>query len=196
MDTRLQQQITFLIEIDKMKGIFRRTLVMDHSRRENDAEHSWHFATMALVLAEYAKEEIDLPRVLKMALVHDLVEIYAGDTSAYADSAAQAAKEAQEQASADRLFALLPTEQGAEYRALWEEFDAMETPDARYAAAIDRLQPFISNYMTDGHTWRQNRVTRAQVLRRMDMVRLAAPALWSFVEQAITEGIEKGWILP
>lgn len=194
MDTRFEKQLSFLVEIDKMKGVLRQTLLADKSRRENDAEHSWHFAVMAMLLYEYAdRDSADLLRVLKMALVHDLVEVYAGDTFAY-DEAANAGKEQREAFAADRLFGLLPAGQAAEIRALWEEFDAMQTADAKYAAAIDRLQPFISNLVTDGHTWRLGGVTRAQVLKRMDMVRQAAPALWAFVTQAIDEGVEKGWI--
>ncbi|OJU14358.1 MAG: hypothetical protein BGN88_05630, partial [Clostridiales bacterium 43-6] len=159
MTEKLQKQMEFLTEADKMKTIFRQTLVMDKSRRENDAEHSWHFALMALTLAEYAaSDEVDINRVLKMALLHDLIEIYAGDTFAY-DSTGNTDKEAREQAAADKLFALLPPEQAKEFRSLWEEFDEMETPDALYAASIDRLQPLLSNFNTEGHTWVKYHIT-------------------------------------
>ncbi len=148
MTEKLSKQLEFLIEADKMKTVFRQTLVMDKSRQENDAEHSWHFALMALTLYEYAGfDGVDINRVLKMALLHDLVEIYAGDTFAY-DNVGSIDKQIREQKAADRLFSLLPSELATEYRQLWEEFDAMETPDSKYAAAIDRLQPFISNYKT------------------------------------------------
>ena len=195
MNTNFEKQFQFLIEIDKMKNILRQTLLADGSRRENDAEHSWHFAVMAMVLFEYAEQDqVDLFRVLKMALVHDLVEVYAGDTFAY-DEKGNEDKAAREAEAADKLFGLLPAEQGAEIRALWIEFDAMETSDAQYAAAIDRLQPFINNYVTQGHTWKPNGVTRSNVYKRMDMVRKAAPALWAFVEKVVAEAVAKGWLV-
>ena len=143
-ESRLKQQLRFAIEVDKMKNILRRTVLMDESRRETDAEHSWHFAMIAMLFFEYAGEGVNQERVLKMALVHDLVEIYAGDTFAF-DEQANVNKDMRERQSADKLFTQLPASQGMELRSLWEEFDAMETPDARYAAAIDRLQPFLSN---------------------------------------------------
>lgn len=197
MTDRLQKQLDFLVEVDKMKQVLRATLVMDKSRYENDAEHSWHFALMTMLLYEYAghRDDVNLFRVLKMALVHDLIEVYAGDTPAY-DVAGNETKADREKEAADRLFALLPEDQGAEVRALWEEFDAMETPDSRYASAIDRLQPFIANAMTDGHSWQTMQVTKAQVYQRMDMVRHGAPELWSYVEGVVDDHIKKGNLLP
>ena len=196
MDERFQKQLSFLIEVDRMKNVLRQTLIADRSRRENDAEHSWHFAIAAMIFSEYAAEadKTDMTRVLKMALVHDLVEVYAGDTFAY-DVQGNLGKAAREEAAADRLFSMLPADQSAEIRALWEEFDRMDTPDSRYAAAIDRLQPFICNYVTEGYTWRLHHVTRAQVYERMDMVRAAAPGLWPFVEDVVRDAMEKGYIL-
>ena len=194
-EQKLEKQLAFLVEVDKMKTVLRQTILADKSRQENDAEHSWHFALMALVLWEYAGNTgLNLLRILKMALVHDLVEVYAGDTPAFGAQSNPGDKEAREQAAADKLFGLLPAEQGAELRALWEEFDAMETPDSRYAAAIDRLQPFLNNSVTDGHTWRLHGATESQVLARMDMVRQAAPALWPFVKKTIGEAMDKGYI--
>lgn len=191
---RLNKQLEFLIEADKMKSVLRQTLLADGSKRENDTEHSWHFALMAMVLYEYADQtKVDLYRVLKMALVHDLVEVYAGDTFAY-DDKGNADKEMREAAAAQKLFSLLPEDQHHEIRNLWIEFDKMETEDARYAAAIDRLQPFINNYLTQGHTWKQGNVTSDKVYKRMDMVRIAAPALWPFVIQTIDKAIEKGYL--
>ena len=149
---RLDQQLRFTAEIDKMTSILRRTMLVDGSRRENDAEHSWHIAVMALIFEEYAAEPVDISRAVKMCVVHDLIEIYAGDTFAY-DATGNADKAEREAASADKLFAQLPAEQGAEIRSLWEEFDAIQTPDAKYAACMDRLQPFLHNTLTDGHTW-------------------------------------------
>ncbi len=194
MNQRFEGQLKFLIEADKMKSVLRQTLLMDGSRRENDAEHSWHLALMAMTLYEYAdRDRVDLSRVLKMALVHDLIEVYAGDTFAY-DDAGNEDKEERERQAADKLFSLLPTEQGAEYRSLWEEFDEAETPDAVYAAAMDRLQPFVNNMMTQGHTWSLGGVTAAKVRRRLEMVKRGAPALWEYVENSIAQAIAKGWL--
>lgn len=191
---RLEQQLDFLVEIDRMKNILRQTLLADGSRRENDAEHSWHFAIMAMVLQEHAfSPEVDMLRVLKMALVHDLVEVYAGDTFCY-DDVGNATKEAREQEAADKLFGKLPAEQGAELRALWEEFDAMETPDAIYASSIDRLQPLINNYLTKGHTWKNGRVTSSQVYKRMEPIRKGMPGVWEVVEFMIQDSIRQGFL--
>ena len=191
---RLEQQMRFLVEVDKMKSVYRRTILIVKTRRESDAEHSWHFALMAMLLAEYADpEKVDCARVIRMALVHDLIEIYAGDTFAY-DVQGNQDKRQRETEAADKLFALLPEDQAAEIRALWEEFDAMETPDAQYAAAIDRLQPFLNNYLTQGHTWGLGGVKSAQVYERMDPIRVALPEVWPFVDKMIQESIEKGYL--
>lgn len=191
---RLEQQMRFLVEVDKMKSVYRRTILIDKTRRESDAEHSWHFALMAMLLAEYADpEKVDCARVIRMALVHDLIEIYAGDTFAY-DVQGNQDKRQRETEAADKLFALLPEDQAAEIRALWEEFDAMETPDAQYAAAIDRLQPFLNNYLTQGHTWGLGGVKSAQVYERMDPIRVVLPEVWPFVDKMIQESIEKGYL--
>ena len=191
---RLEQQMRFLVEVDKMKSVYRRTILIDKTRRESDAEHSWHFALMAMLLAEYADpEKVDCARVIRMALVHDLIEIYAGDTFAY-DVQGNQDKRQRETEAADKLFALLPEDQAAEIRALWEEFDAMETPDGQYAAAIDRLQPFLNNYLTQGHTWGLGDVKSAQVYERMDPIRVALPEVWPFVDKMIQESIEKGYL--
>ncbi len=140
-DDRLDRRFLFTAEIDQMTSVLRRTLLLDRSRRENDAEHSWHIAVMAMLFSEYATEPVDIGRVVQMCVVHDLVEIYAGDTFAY-DAVGNADKEAREKKAADKLFAMLPKEQGRMIRSMWEEFDAMETADAKYAACMDRLQPF------------------------------------------------------
>jgi putative hydrolase of HD superfamily len=194
MKEKLKKQLDFLIEIDKMKNILRQTLLMDKSRQENDAEHSWHFALMALTLFEYTNlQNVDINRVIKMALLHDLVEIYAGDTFAY-DVKGNEGKDEREAESADRLFSMLPEEQSNEFRSLWEEFDRMETPDAMYASAIDRLEPFISNYMTDGYTWVLHKVSVENVYKRMEPIRLVLPDVWEFVETVIKDSCEKGYI--
>lgn len=194
MDGRFEKQVKFLTEIDKMKSVYRRTVLIDKSRREDDAAHSWHFAVTAMLLYEYcADKSVDIERVIRMALVHDLIEIYAGDTFAY-DDAGNAGKQQREKAAADKLFAILPKEQGEEIRALWEEFDAEQTPDAKYACAIDRFQPFLNNIMTEGHTWKEGGVTRAQVCRRMEPIRTAMPGVWAFVEKAVGDCVKKGYI--
>lgn len=193
---RLIRQLEFLKEIDGLKHILRQTLLMDGSRRENDAEHSWHLAMMAMVLFEYADDErVNLSRVLQMALIHDLVEIDAGDTFAYDEQGYQT-KAAREQAAADRLFGLLPDDQGAYYRALWEEFDEMLTPDALYAGAIDRLQPLMHNIHTQGHTWKNGQVTSEQVYKRMQPIRTGLPRVWPVVDAWIRQAIEKGQLKP
>lgn len=196
MTERLTRQLAFLTEVDQLKNILRQSLVMDKSRRENDAEHSWHIALMALTLHEYAaSDQVDLHRVLQMALLHDLVEIDAGDTFAY-DTAGYRDKAAREQAAADRLFSLLPPDQARHFRSLWEEFDRMETADALYASAIDRLQPLLANHQTDGHTWTAHGgISASQVRQRMAPVRAALPALWAVVEAIIADACAKGYLL-
>ena len=190
---RLDQQLRFTAEIDKMTSILRRTMLIDGSRRENDAEHSWHIAVMSLIFSEYAKEPVDTARAAKMCVVHDLIEIYAGDTFAY-DLEANKDKSEREATAADKLFAQLPQEQGAELRALWEEFDAMQTPDSKYAACMDRLQPFLHNTLTNGHTWVQSGTNRAVVEKRMAVIKDFMPQVYKWVEKNMDAAIEKGWL--
>jgi putative hydrolase of HD superfamily len=183
---RLSRQAAFLTEADKLKTILRRTLLTDASRRENTAEHSWHIILTAMVLREYAAEPFNFERVLEMLAAHDLVEIDADDTFAY-DVEAGRTRADRERRAADRLFGMLPADLGAKLRALWEEFEAHETPEARFANAVDRFQPFLQNLSTEGGTWRIYHPTREQVLRRMDPVRTALPALWPFVHGEIEQ---------
>lgn len=190
---RLDQQLRFTAEIDKMTSILRRTMLIDGSRRENDAEHSWHIAVMALIFAEYTVEPVDIARAVKMCVVHDLIEIYAGDTFAY-DVAGNQDKAEREAASADKLFAQLPKEQGTEIRLLWEEFDAMQTPDAKYAACMDRLQPFLHNTLTEGHTWVESGTCCSSVEKRMAIIKDFMPEVYKWVEKNIDNAIEKGWL--
>ena len=190
---RLDQQLKFVAEIDKMTQIFRRTMLIDGSRRENDAEHSWHIAVMALLFSDYVKEKPDLGRVVKMLVVHDLVEIYAGDTFAF-DVEANKSKEENEIAAADKLFSQLPEEQGKEIRSLWEEFDEMKTPDSIYANCMDRVQPFLHNTLTTGATWVEGGVAKSQVEKRLAVVKENMPELWNWLEINIAEAIKKGWI--
>jgi putative hydrolase of HD superfamily len=181
---RLAQQVAFLVEADKLKTISRRTLLVDLSRRENSAEHSWHLVLAAMVLREYASERFDLLRVLELVAVHDLVEIDAGDTFAY-DALAQVDKAERELAAADRVFGLLPTDQRAHVRALWEEFEAQQTPEACFANALDRFQPLLQNAHSGGGSWQTHDLTRADVLRRMAPVESALPAVWPSVIQIV-----------
>ena len=190
---RLDMQLKFTAEIDKMTSIYRRTLLVDGTRRENDAEHSWHIAVMALLFKEYCIEEPDVEHAIRMLVVHDLVEIYAGDTFAY-DDKGNASKEEREKAAADKLFSQMPPEQGSEIRSLWEEFDAMESTDAKYAACLDRLQPFLHNTLTEGHTWREGKTHRSQVEKRMNIIKEFMPAVYEWVDKNIERGIEKGWL--
>jgi putative hydrolase of HD superfamily len=189
----LARQIQFLLEIDRLKQITRRTLIADGSRRENDAEHSWHLALFAVVLAEHGPAKLDLVRVLKMVLVHDLVEIDAGDTYCY-DPAACATQRDRELAAAERIFAILPADQGNELRELWEEFEAKETAESRFAAALDRLQPVLLNYHTQGRAWLEHGVTRAQVIERNRHIAAGAPRLWEYARSLIDDAVEKGYL--
>lgn len=186
--------IKFTIEIDKMTSILRRTLLTDSSRRENDAEHSWHIAVMALMFRKFAKQEPDILRACAMCVVHDLIEIYAGDTFAF-DKSANLDKAKRELESADRLFAMLPEEEGKMIRGLWEEFEAFETVDSKYANCMDRVQPFIHNMVTEGHTWVEGKVTRADVEKRDAPIKEFMPDLWEWVEKNIDLAVKKGWIL-
>lgn len=192
-DTRLATQLRFVIEIDKLKTIIRQTPLTDMSRRENDAEHSWHLAIMAVILAEYADADVDLSRVIRMLLVHDLVEIDAGDTFLY-DTAAQADQEARELRAAERIFGLLPGEQGAQLRALWDEFETHESADARFARSMDRLQPFLYNILTEGEMWRQHAVKASSVRTRMRIIADGSVKLHGLVDHLIDLAVERGYL--
>lgn len=192
---RLLKQLEFVREIDKAKGVLRQSVLLDHSRRENDAEHSWHLAVMAILLEEHAKEPVDLLKVVKMLLIHDIVEIDAGDTYAY-DIKAHDDKEERERRAAERIFGLLPEEQGEEFRRLWEEFEARETPEARYAAAMDRFQPLMFNYFTEGATWKAHGVTREQVVARNRHIQEGSEPLWQCAVELIDEAVKKGYLAP
>lgn len=192
---RLDQQLRFTAEIDKMTSVYRRTMLIDGSRRENDAEHSWHIAVMALLFKEYAVEPVNIERAVKMCIVHDLIEIYAGDTFAY-DTTANKDKAEREAAAANKLFSHLPPEQGSEIRLLWEEFDEMKTPDSKYAACMDRLQPFLHNTLTEGHTWKEGNTNRAAVEKRMAIIKEFMPEVYKWIDQNLDLAIERGWLNP
>ncbi|MHB9133375.1 MAG: HD domain-containing protein [Armatimonadota bacterium] len=193
---RLEQQIRFVLELDKLKQIMRQSYLLDTSRKENDAEHSWHLAMMVMVLAEYAATpEIDVLRVVKMTLVHDLVEIDAGDTFIY-DEAGALDKQVREEAAADRIFHLLPVDQAAEIRALWEEFEANATQESRFANALDRVEPILLNYYTQGKAWLEHGVTGEMVLtRNQDVVTAGSPLLGEFITDLIHDAVKQGYLL-
>lgn len=185
--------LKFTAEIDKMTSVLRRTMLIDKSRRENDAEHSWHIAVMAILFEKFAPTGTDISRAVKMCVVHDLVEIYAGDTFAY-DINGNKSKAEREAKAADKLFGMLPEDVGKEIRLLWEEFDRMETPDAKYAACMDRIQPYLHNTLTDGHTWVEGKVSKTQVLERSGVIEETLPEVWDWVLKNVENGVKNGWI--
>ena len=188
---RLERQIRFLLELDKQKEIARQTYLADGSRKEGDAEHAWHMAVMAFVLADYANEEIDLLKTLKMILLHDVVEIDAGDTYAY-DNEGNKTKKARELQAADRIYGLLPDDQQAQYKALWEEFEAMETPEAKFANMLDKVQPVLLNHASGGKSWREHSVKRTQVLDRNKRTHEGSERLWEYARGLIDENVKNG----
>ncbi|MEU3985782.1 HD domain-containing protein [Streptomyces sp. NPDC026672] len=190
---RLRRQIEFIIEADRLKDVFRQSPLLAADRKENDAEHSWHLALMTLVLAEYADEPVDIGKVLALVVVHDLVEIYAGDTFLY-DTTAAADQEAREREAADKLFALLPADQRDLFRSLWDEFEERSTPEARFAKAMDRLQPLLLNYGNRGGTWRTPGVTEQDVLARKSVIKDASADLWRYAQALIHTGADNGWV--
>jgi len=190
---RLSRQIAFVIEADKLKTIIRRTPLTDNSRQENSAEHSWHLAVAAMALHEYAPAGTNLLRVLELVTVHDLVEIDAGDTFAY-DAQAGIGKVERERAAAERVFGLLPADEASRARALWEEFEAAESPEARFANALDRFQALLQNLRAGGGSWVTHQVTKPAVMKRMDPIREAAPKLWPFVLEVVENACAGGLI--
>jgi putative hydrolase of HD superfamily len=188
---RFTSQIEFLVEMDKMKNIYRQTRVLHEDRAENDAEHAWHLAMLAIVLSEYANEPVDLKTVLKTVLIHDIVEIDAGDTYAY-DAAGNATKAEREQKAADRLFGMLPEDQGREMRQLWDAFEAGSTPEARFANSLDRIQPLMLNYCKHGESWKTHGTRREQVENRNRSVREGSEVLSDFVYELIRRASEEG----
>lgn len=193
---RLKQQIAFLMEIDHLKNVFRQTLITDGTRNENDAEHSWHLGMLALILAEHANApELDLLKVIKMVLIHDIVEIDAGDTFAY-DVKGHEDKQEREEQAAERIFGLLPGDQKQELIGLWMEFEAKESPESRFAAAIDRIQPMLHNYYTKGAAWQKHQITREQVIAYNRHMEDGSTDLWAFAQELIDDAVEQGYLLP
>jgi putative hydrolases of HD superfamily len=194
---RLAEQMAFLVEIDRLKTVLRQNLIADGSRQENTAEHSWHLAMCALVLAEHANEPVDVMRVVQMLLLHDLVEIDAGDTFVYADAAQMAAQEQLEQAAAQRIFGMLPIDQSARLRALWEEFEAKETPEAKFAKAVDRVQPMLLNLASGGGSWERHGITADRPLALIDRtVPPGSTVLAEYAREVIRVSVEVGALLP
>jgi putative hydrolase of HD superfamily len=202
-DIRFERQLQFILEVDKLKTILRRTYLLNADRVENTAEHSWHLAIGAILLAEHANEPVDITRVLKMVLVHDIVEIDAGDTYFY-DEAAEVHKSTREQRAADRLFAILPADQGEELRAailpadqgeelraLWEEFELGETPEARFALALDRFMPQLHNYYTEGRSWNEHGITADRVLERNACIANGSGKLWDCARSLLDDAVER-----
>ena len=191
MDERLKKQLEFYLEIDKEKNIFRQTHLSGHGRNENDAEHAWHMAIMAYLLREYANEKVDIARVMLMCLIHDIVEIDAGDTYAY-DTEALKTQKAREDAAKERIFSLLPEDQKAELISLFDEFEENRSPESKYAHAMDNLQPLILNNSNGGGDWREHRVTASTVYGRQEKTRLGSEKLYEVTDQIIQDNIRKG----
>jgi putative hydrolase of HD superfamily len=193
MSSRVEQQLAFLLELDKAKSVYRRSYVTTEDRNENDGEHMWHLAMFVLVLAEHAGEPIDVLRTLQLVLVHDIVEIDAGDAFIY-DDEARLAKEAAEHLAADRIYRLLPDDQRDEFRAMWDEFEARATPESRFAAAVDRLQPLMLNAATDGRAWREHGVTADRVRAINASIERGSPELWRVAQALIDGAVAKGYL--
>jgi putative hydrolase of HD superfamily len=189
---RLRQQMSFVAEAGLLKRVLRQTMLTDPARRENSAEHSWHLAVMALVLADHAPPGTDLGRVIAMLLVHDLVEIDAGDLFLYADEAQHARQEEAERAAADRIFALLPARQASQIRALWDDFEERQTPEARFARALDRLQPMLANFQAGGGTWVSHGITADQVLPKLALIEDGSAALGDYARDLLARAADAG----
>lgn len=194
-NSRLEQQLQFILEIDKLKEVFRQSYLLQSKRRENSSEHSWHVAVIAMLLAEHADQKADVCRAVFMLLIHDLVEVYAGDTYCY-DRQANQNKPVLESEAADRLFGLLPQDQASWLRGLWEEFEAGKTPEARLANAVDRFMPLLHNFHTQGKSWQEHGVTKDQVQARMARVYQGSRTLGEYTRQIIEEAVQRGYLRP
>lgn len=191
---RMKQQIAFLMEIDKVKNIFRQTYLADGKRKENDAEHSWHLAIAAFLLKEYVAEDVDVMTVMIMVLIHDLVEIDAGDTYAY-DAEGAKTKRAREVAAADRIFGMLPEDQGGYFRELWDEFEAYESDDAKFAHLLDNFQPLLLNHESNGKSWTEHHVKKSQIYKRNEKIEETSLEVWERMKQIVEEHIALGHVI-
>lgn len=191
---RLKKQMEFIVEVDKVKNIIRQTYLADANRKENDAEHSWHLALMAVLLKEYSNEEADLAKVIPMVLIHDLVEIDAGDTYAY-DEAGAATKAERETKAADRIFGMLPSDQGSWFRSLWEEFEAYETPEAKFAHVLDNCQPLLLNDASNGRSWSEHGVRKSQIYKRNARTSEGSEEIWEYMKELIDKHIRLGHVM-
>lgn len=192
--TRLEKQMNFILEVDKLKKIQRQTFISDGSRTENDTEHSWHLAIMCMLLSEHSNEEIDVLRTISMVLIHDIVEIDAGDTYAY-DEIGNLSKREREEKAADRIFHLLPDDQAAYMRELWEEFEENKTKEAKFALTLDKIQPIMLNDITSGRAWREHKVKAQQVYNRNKTTKDGSISLWEYAKELIDKNIENGNII-
>ncbi|MGL4289579.1 MAG: HD domain-containing protein [Phreatobacter sp.] len=195
LDARLVGQLRFIMAADRLKSVARGNRIADGSRHENTAEHSWHLSLCALVLADHAIEPVSIDRVIRMLIVHDIVEIDSGDTPLF-DAANAVSQAEREQAAATRLFGLLPAPQAAAFRALWDEFEAIETPDARFAKALDRFQPILLDHAVGGGSWADFSVDEAQLRRLVRPIEQGAPSLWTAAEAIFADAVAKGWLKP
>ncbi|MBC5682522.1 HD domain-containing protein [Ruminococcus hominis] len=191
---RLEKQLQFILEIDKVKKIIRQTPLSDASRKENDAEHSWHIALMAYLLQEYAEEPVEVSKVMLMVLIHDLVEIDAGDTYAYDEEGAKT-KDERERKAADHIFGMLPEDQGMYLKALWEEFEAYETAEAKYAHLLDNFQPLLLNDAAGGISWTEHQVKKSQIYKRNEKVEETSATIWKCMQDKIDKHIQAGHVL-
>lgn len=191
--TRLEQQVNFIVEIDKVKNIFRQTYLADANRKENDAEHSWHLAISAFLLKEHVKEEVDLLKTILMVLIHDLVEIDAGDTYAYDDAGAIDKREREEK-GAERIFGMLPEDQGTYFRELWEEFEAYESADAKFAHLLDNFQPLLLNDVSNGKSWEEHGVKKSQIYKRNEKIEETSVPVWEYMKALVQKHIELGHV--
>ena len=191
---RLQKQMEFIVEVDKVKKIMRQTYLSDASRKEDDAEHSWHLALMAVLLKEYSNEEVDLSKVIPMVLIHDLVEIDAGDTYAYSGESA-AVTEARERKAAERVFGILPEDQGKVFRDLWEEFEAYQTPEAKFAHVLDNCQPMLLNDASNGLSWTEHQVRKSQIYKRNEHTAEGSRKIWNYMQSLIQKHIDLGHVI-
>lgn len=191
MEERLRQQIEFILEVDKLKNIVRQTYISDGSRKENDSEHSWHLALMSILLCEYSNEKVDAFKVMTMVLIHDIIEIDAGDTYAY-DEEGSITKSEREKKAADRIFNLLPKDQAEYMMSLWEEFESGSTEEAKFAATLDKLQPLLLNDKTDGRSWKEHSIKKEQVMNRNKDTHTGSEILWDYAKELIEKNVRNG----